>query len=733
MRRHRISGQAGSPAEVEPFAGERLPSVRRRPCFFLCGILVSLLTLLLPGPTRAFGAADRAAVHDVPYFAQTPRLCGGAAAAMLLRYHGDRAARPLGFTYLLDASRRGIATTALADGVRSRSFVVDAGDGRTMRQLQERLRTRPVVVLVAAGGKDQYHYVVVLGVRDDHVIVHDPAVGPGLSLAGDEFRARWEKARHWMLDVRPAAAESTQTTETTETAHPRSPETPQAPQAPRTPRTTDRTLQPDDQKTPAPDSCEIEAVRAVALARAGHLDAAGDLLSALADRGCAGAWRELASVRILADRYEDAVAAAENAVAVRADDDHARDVLGTAHYLRGDTPAALRAWNRMGRPLVYSFSVSGGSPRTRRTVHTGTPIARDSMLTASSLRHAVRRARALPSVETASVRISAAAPGEVHVRAVIVERAPARSELLRTALRATADREVRLVFPSGLGRADVWEARARWWARAPSFELFLHVPDAPKRGWVLEAGGGRDRQWYRTAGAGVVEERTRTAGIAASSWIASDHHLQVGLRHFESESRARGGRRSRDFVSVELGWRASALHDRLRFGARVAPWFVPGDGRTLVRASLSGSFRLEKSRRADLAIRAGGDWVDANSPRYLWTGAGTGLGRPHLFRAHPLIEDGTLDGRAFGRSLLFAGLEATFWRSFPGFPVGVATFADGVSSASEPGAAPFRWDAGAGGRIAVPGTTAVLAVDWARGLNDGQEAVSARLYSISQF
>ena len=57
--------------------------------------------------------------------------------------------------------------------------------------------------------------------------------------------------------------------------------------------------------------------------------------------------------------------------------------------------------------------------------------------------------------------------------------------------------------------------------------------------------------------------------------------------------------------------------------------------------------------RLDLTYEA----ASAQAPLALWPGAGTGLGRDLLLRAHPLVSNGVVDGRCFGRRILRGGVE----------------------------------------------------------------------------
>jgi len=70
------------------------------------------LTLLL-GTASWARAQPQLRVLDVPFIAQSESLCGGAAAAMVLRYWGERGLTAESFASLVDASAAGIRTNAL--------------------------------------------------------------------------------------------------------------------------------------------------------------------------------------------------------------------------------------------------------------------------------------------------------------------------------------------------------------------------------------------------------------------------------------------------------------------------------------------------------------------------------------------------------------------------------------------------------------------------------------------
>ena len=138
----------------------------------------------------------------VPFVAQQKDTCGAASLAMVAAYWGrpmphDEIARDL-----LEPELPGIAGSRLARFARERGLVAvtHAGD---LAQLREYVaKGRPMIVAWGMG-RGRYHDVVVVGFDDGHVVVNDPARGPGRRVALAAFERRWAQAGNWTLLVLP--------------------------------------------------------------------------------------------------------------------------------------------------------------------------------------------------------------------------------------------------------------------------------------------------------------------------------------------------------------------------------------------------------------------------------------------------------------------------------------------------------------------------------------------------
>ncbi len=152
-------------------------------------------------------ATDDVVRLSVPYVKQTRALCGGAAAAMMLRFWGDREATAQQFASLVDRGAGGISNAVLTSAIEQRGWNAVQFHG-SIESVEDRLRDgQPVIVLTHERG-ERYHYVVVVGFTNEHVVLHDPARGPSRMMKIDVFSRAWTAAGSWALLVLPNAGSS---------------------------------------------------------------------------------------------------------------------------------------------------------------------------------------------------------------------------------------------------------------------------------------------------------------------------------------------------------------------------------------------------------------------------------------------------------------------------------------------------------------------------------------------
>src|SRR5262245_45336222 len=134
-----------------------------------------LLAVVLCVGSAEGGQSNRPlAILDVPFISQSEALCGGAAAAMVMRYWGERGLDADSFAHLVDRSAAGIRTTALIDDIRRRGWSATAIAGSDEAIERELTDGRPILTLIQ-DRPGTFHYVVIIGATPRAVVYPDPA------------------------------------------------------------------------------------------------------------------------------------------------------------------------------------------------------------------------------------------------------------------------------------------------------------------------------------------------------------------------------------------------------------------------------------------------------------------------------------------------------------------------------------------------------------------------------
>ena len=434
---------------------------------------------------------------DVPFVSQTERLCGGAAAAMMLRYWGQDGVRAEDFSTLVDESAGGIRQSAIVSAIRANGLAVTKlstnvdGGGAVARQIEQ---GRPVMALIA-DRPGTYHYVVIVGWTDNRTIVHDPALTPFRVLDRSDFDRRWKAANRWAIvgigEPRGRALDAV-------TTHPSS-------------------ALPETASVDHP--CGQLISHGVELARSGNRDDAGRVLEA-AVAACprsASAHVELAGIRFLEGRWDRAATLAARASTLDPSDAHAWRLLASSRFVEGDAAAALAAWNRAGDPRIDLVQVSGLVRTRHRSVEDRTGLAPGSKLTPAALARAERRVAELPALAASRVSYRPKPGGSANVEIAAVERRlrPTLVDLAGGALRAAVDREV-VATASSLARSGE-QVRAAWrfWENRPAVNVSVQTPSlfgvsglwTIEGGWSRQSVRRRQRRHRRRAATGLGRVR----------------------------------------------------------------------------------------------------------------------------------------------------------------------------------------------------------------------------------
>ena len=653
-------------------------AVRRRAFSLLLAVIV------LVGTAEAGQSSRPLAILDVPFISQSEALCGGAAAAMVMRYWGARGLDAESFSHLIDRSAAGIRTTALIDEIRRRGWTATAVAGSNEAIARELSDGRPILTLIE-DRPGTFHYIVIIGATPRAVVYHDPARTAFRTMSRDEFDRRWSAADRWMAVVVPAAA------------------------AVESPRTTSSV---DVADTP----CDALIADGVRLAQSNDLDGAERRLTPALSCGGSAALRELAGVRLLQRRWGEVTDLASAAVAEDPSDAHAWRLLATSRFVQDDGAGALDAWNHVGEPRVDLIRVDGLVRTRQRIVEELLPVSRNDVLTRRHFVRARRQLRELPSAASAELTFVPVPSGLVELRATVAERGLVPSDrwsLAGIGLVAALRREVEISSGALTGGGERITVGWRFWPGRPRVSAAFASP-APWGGlWGVDA--FTERQPFTDAV--LPMSRRRGAHLSMSEWIApwARASIRGGVERWDGVD---------TFGMFGAGVRALSMGERFDGRVDVAGWKASSSFGTL---DMGATLRSKVDRRGQVFVgRAGLGAATVDAPADIWFAGDNGRARNVLLRAHPLMTDGQMRVDQIGRQIVYASGETQrWWEAKARVRFGAAAFVD-VARVDERASSRARTDVdvGVGARLAVPGISGVVRVDVAKGLRDGATALS---------
>jgi hypothetical protein len=670
-------------------------------------LLVLAATSMPAAATARAREAASVTILDVPFVPQSEQLCGGAAAAMVMRYWGARATFAEDFASLVEPGGAGVRGDVLADAVRERGWIAQSLRGSETLARDHLAAGRPLITLIE-DRPGRYHFVVLVGWAGERVILHDPADAPFRVVAESDFSTAWAAGGFWTLLILP---------------HPDTPTGAAFGQAP--------SAAADAPASPT-DDCGGLVLQGVRAARSGHHDVADALLSAAIAECPASpaAARELAGLRFLQSRWRDAARLAARAAEQAPDDVHAWQLLASSRFVQDDDDGALEAWNRIGQPRVDLVRIEGLARTRHAVVEELLALKPLSGLSAADLRRARRRLGLLPVSSASRVGYRPAPGGLADVDAAILERpsVPGRAALGAAGVHALIERELVLGVSAPAGSGTRLLVGWRWWNARPRIGFSLLTPSAFGHSGLWRLDGFRARQSYaldRLADVALVHEDRQRLALSYTDWMAADRRVTLGAA-FDRWNHSRPYAEA--FGSLEQRLAA----DRVAVQARAAIWSAPGAGRSFGTGGVEVLWRslaTTSGRQPMLTARAGFESASVRAPLDVWPGADVDDGRAPVARAHPVLAGGVIRGGLFGRSLVHGGAElqpAT--RAAGPVRTSVAIFAD-VARAWRPSGVTAadltQVDVGLGLRLRVAGHAPMLRIDVAYGLRDGRTVVSA--------
>jgi tetratricopeptide (TPR) repeat protein len=565
---------------------------------------------------------------------------------------------------------------------------------------------RPIIALLQVGS-GAYHYVVLIAWANGGVIIHDPATAPFRTSSEQAFDDAWSRSGRWALLILPPQGGA-----------------PVGPDSAASNASTHIAI----------TGCDAIVEDAISKSRNGDTaEAERRLLSAEAlCPESAAPLRGLAGLRFKAEDWAGAARLAERALARDPDDHYTWRLLAGSRFLMGDEEGALRAWNQISEPRADLARVDGLARIRYRAVAGQLGLPPGRLLTSRAFLRARRRLAELPAQSEARLSLRPLPQGSAQVNVALLERPLLFDGPLDAGgagLRALAEREAFLRVGSPTGNGELWTAGYSWRQERPRASLALAVPAPGGSPGIWRVEGFWERQAYAgetpSGPDGAVrpsvrrEERRRTA-LSFADWVTSNLRLEVGAALDKWSGRGA-------HLSLDGKIEALLAGDRLALRAHVAQWTSLERGAPFEAGGLLARWSTKHLDRGGWLARVGVSTATSEAPLSLWPGASTGRGRAPLLRAHPLLENGVVAGRAFGRTLVHMGLERQAWMyTVKSLRFGWSLFVDGARPWDPLRSARVPWqvDAGAGIRLAGLGTRGEFRITAARGLQDGRSALS---------
>jgi hypothetical protein len=289
--------------------------------------------------------------------------------------------------------------------------------------------------------------------------------------------------------------------------------------------------------------------------------------------------------------------------------------------------------------------------------------------------------------------------------------------------RAVTARELGVDLDDVIGQGTTLGAAWRWPQARPRLGATLALPaPAPLVGTItIDAfGEAQSYQVVGVTGPRIVRADRQRLLIDFGRWLSAHTWIDggAGFDRFSSS----------DFLATYAAVEEHFRGDRIVATTAVGLWSQSTTaGFWTADATLSWQSSLNVREPLWFGL-VGNSWASASAPLALWMGAGTGSGRPALLRAHPLLEEDVVAGPSFGRRLGFGTIEYQRpLKEIRDATIGYAIFVDSARAwqGLEGMRTPLEVDAGVGMRIHLPHHGGLVRVDFARGLRDGQLALSA--------
>jgi hypothetical protein len=446
------------------------------------------------------------------------------------------------------------------------------------------------------------------------------------------------------------------------------------------------------------------------------------------------AWIERGGLRFLEARYGEACSDLRAALRIK-DDPYARDLLAASLYLSGRVDEALEEWNRLGKPILRTVTITGLVSAKDQIARRELSMEEGALLDVRAFRAARLRLKEVGIFDRITLRPVPRDEGTADLEVVLRERTgfgSLPSLLLGAGVDAFSHR-VRVGYADLMGEGASVSSQYRWQSTRPEVSLSLDWPRPFGAPFYLHLHSFGGRQQYEL-GDGLLERRGGGGEVSARHVLGARSVWEMALRvRDRTFSRPRADAPSGAIVGLEAGFEETFKETGQQRLAAAGHLFqtVAGSNLHYTWGLATLNYRLLLRPPDGFALEH-----SALAAQLHW-GLGTrGTpideqfvpgGSPDMelpLRAHPEDQNGVLGVTPIGRSLLLGNVEwrqriirATF------FQVGVVLFYDGARIGDTTlGPSRVLHDVGVGLRLTVPGVS-IVRIDYGHGLADGANAL----------
>ncbi len=280
---------------------------------------------------------------DVPYVRQSRNGCGSACISMIIQYWDNKTSAASSirenetqiFRRLYSGERKGIAASAIESYLSQQGFKVFAFNGAWPDLERHISMGRPLIVCLKKGNAS--HYIVVAGIDSELgiVLANDPAGRKLQKVKRKQFEKEWSESDGWTLLAMPLSG------------------TRQADSW------SSRQNENEDLSIPSRNSANAEYDRGLALAHQGRWEEARRLFESGFDSSPSDPRfaLELAGIAFKLGSLSESKRFLRRALKIDPDNAYGNDFMATLYSLDDNLEAALKFWNRIGKPLIEDVRI----------------------------------------------------------------------------------------------------------------------------------------------------------------------------------------------------------------------------------------------------------------------------------------------------------------------------------------------------------------------------------------